>query len=102
MPADPFFLRFFPDSAVDSVDGYQAELRSRLPEAGRVLDLGRGDNTQLARYRTARREVWGADFQEHPRLAHPAWFRRLTAAGGIPFPEASFDVVGACWVLEHV
>jgi SAM-dependent methyltransferase len=102
VPEDSFFLRFFPHCRSDSLDGYLAEVAARLPERGRVLDLGCGKNTQLAPFRTAEREVWGADFQEHPQLAHPQWFRRLAPAGSVPFPDATFDVVAACWVLEHV
>jgi SAM-dependent methyltransferase len=67
-----------------------------------VLDLGCGANTELAAYRTPTREVWGADFEEHPGLQHRPWFRRLPADGGIPFADARFDAVTAAWVLEHV
>jgi SAM-dependent methyltransferase len=99
---DPFFLRFFPDCRVDSLDGYHQGLQAHLPEQGSLLDLGCGDNTQLARYRSPELEVWGADLQEHPRLQHAGWFRKLGARGNIPFPDESFDLVAACWVLEHV
>jgi SAM-dependent methyltransferase len=102
LPLDPFFLRFFPDCRTDSLDGYLAEVRARIPVSGGILDVGCGDNTQLAAFRTAQREVWGADLQEHPRLAHPDWFRRLSANGDIPFADGTFDLVAACWVLEHV
>jgi SAM-dependent methyltransferase len=102
VPLDPFFLRFFPECRTDSLDGYLAEIAARLPPCGRILDLGCGANHQLAGFGTERREVWGADFHEHPELAHREWFRRLAPDGGIPFPNASFDLVAACWVLEHV
>lgn len=73
-----------------------------MPGAGRVLDLGCGANTDLAIYRTASREVWGADFEAHPELAHAECFRRLGPGGAIPFPDDYFDVVASVMVLEHV
>ncbi len=102
MPFDPFFRWFFPEYTFDAVEDYVGEVKARAPENGRILDLGCGDNSQLAQLRTERREVWGVDLHEHPRLAHAAWFRRLGPDGGIPFPDAAIDVVAACWVLEHV
>ncbi|OAI47005.1 hypothetical protein AYO44_10390 [Planctomycetaceae bacterium SCGC AG-212-F19] len=95
------FEKYFPEDG-DGTAGFHRELRSRLPDQGAVLDLGCGDHTQLARYRTSVRQVWGSDFQQHPRLAHPEWFRPLHADGVIPFVSESFDVVSCLWVLEHV
>jgi SAM-dependent methyltransferase len=99
---DPFFLRFFPECTVDTLEGYHEALQAHVPERGRLLDLGCGDNTGLARYRTPGREVWGADLQPHPGLQHPRWFRQLGAYGDIPFGDETFDLVSACWVLEHI
>jgi SAM-dependent methyltransferase len=98
---DAFFARFFPHDG-DAVEGYHAALRGRLLVARRVLDLGCGDNAGLARYRTAGREVWGADVERHPRLVFPEWFRLLEPSGRVPFPDANFDLIASCWVLEHV
>jgi ubiquinone/menaquinone biosynthesis C-methylase UbiE len=64
--------------------------------------LGCGDNADLACYRSEARQVWGADFQPHPHLVAPEWFRPLGPDGTIPFADESFDVVGSRWVLEHV
>lgn len=82
--------------------GYRRELTERMPAQGRVLDLGCGDNQALAEFRTPQREVWGVDFQEHPQLAHPAWFRLLGPDGNLPFGDNTFDLIHALWVLEHV
>jgi ubiquinone/menaquinone biosynthesis C-methylase UbiE len=84
------------------IESYHREILSCLPESGQALDLGCGNNTDLARYRTAGRAVWGADFQQHPQLQHPDWFRLLPDNGRIPFPDRTFDLVTSRWVLEHV
>lgn len=98
---DAFFRRYFPDEE-DADGSYQRAIQARLAHARALLDLGCGDNSHLAPYRTADREVWGADFQAHPCLAHPDWFRLLAANGRAPFPSSSFDLITARWVLEHV
>jgi SAM-dependent methyltransferase len=84
------------------VAGFHQELDAVLPATGRVLDLGCGVNTDLAPYRSARREVWGTDFEVHPLLEYPQWFRALGEDGTIPFPDAHFDAVTCVMVLEHV
>jgi SAM-dependent methyltransferase len=86
----------------DALVGYHEEIRRRLPENGRVLDLGCGDNRQLSGYRTPGREVWGVDAAIHPHVHHFNWFRQLGPDGTIPFPASTFDLVACSWVLEHV
>jgi SAM-dependent methyltransferase len=98
---DAFFRRFFPDD-LDALTGYHRALQAHLDGARTVLDCGCGDNTDLAPYRAPGRAVWGVDFQPHPHLAHPAWFRLLCRDGTAPFPDETFDLIGARWVLEHV
>ena len=78
------------------------KLEALAPKDGAVLDLGCGDNSTCAYLRTATREVWGTDFQTHPTMQHPEWFRLLPSTGEIPFEDNSFDLVSAVWVLEHV
>src|SRR6185312_15665549 len=99
---DPFYARFFPGESSDALEGYHRELRGRLLDARQVLDFGCGDNSELARYRTPERQVWGVDLVQHPHLGHADWFRLLDATGRAPFPDGCFDVIGSCWVLEHV
>lgn len=84
------------------VAGLQKEIRARLPDLGRVLDLGCGSNADLAPYRSPGREVWGTDFQTHSELRHAEWFRPLGPDGRIPFPDGWFDAVVSIMVLEHV
>lgn len=85
-------------------DAFHRAIAERLAQCtpSRLLDLGCGANTALEPYRTANREVWGCDFQRHPSLAHPDWFRLLHPNGGIPFDDETFDLVSADWVIEHV
>jgi SAM-dependent methyltransferase len=96
-----FLYRFFPGEPC-SVNAYLEELAALLPARGKVLDLGCGANTSLARFRTPQREVWGADLQAHSLLEHHEWFRLLGPEETIPFPRSTFDVIGSLWVLEHV
>jgi len=98
---DAFFARYFPRDG-DAIEGYHGAIRSSLPGTRRLLDLGCGDNTDLAVYRGRNREVWGVDFQAHPQLANRAWFRPLEANGAVPFPAGYFDAIASRWVLEHV
>jgi SAM-dependent methyltransferase len=98
---DAFFARFFPRDG-DAVEGYHQAIQSHLEGTQRLLDLGCGQNTELAGYRRADREVWGVDFQAHPQLANRAWFRPLQPGGHVPFPPEYFDTIVSRWVLEHV
>ena len=101
MSAPPFFTRWFP-AELNHDSGFHRVMAANLPNSGRILDLGCGDNSCLAPYRTAQVEVWGADFQTHPDMKHPAWFRPLRADGTIPFADGSFDLVSSYMVMEHV
>ncbi len=96
------FLRMIFPRDVPHVAGLHHAIRRALPKCGRVLDLGCGVNVDLEGYRTPQREVWGADFQAHPRLRHGEWFRQLESDGTIPFPDGHFDTIAAVMVLEHV
>jgi SAM-dependent methyltransferase len=97
----PLLQRLFPHDG-HHVAGWRAELRLVLPSVGRVLDLGCGAFDDLDAFRSATVEVWGSDFAPHSRLAHPQWFRPLSAQGHIPFADSFFDVVFANMVAEHV
>lgn len=81
---------------------FRRGIADNMPVRGRALDLGCGDNSCLSSYRTPGREVWGTDFQVHPALQDPEWFRLLGPHGAIPFPNDHFDLVVCDWVLEHV
>jgi SAM-dependent methyltransferase len=97
---DSFFARFFPQDE-DAEYGYHRAIRAHL-EGPRILNFGCGRNADLAVFRAEGKEVWGVDFDAHPELREPAYFRPLAADGQTPFPEDFFDLVAARWVLEHV
>ena len=86
-------------------------LATRLYEAGhgeaRVLDVGSGDGTLAARIATQGSRVTGVDAApaalERARRSHPELdFVAPAGDGGLPFPDASFDVVTCANVLQHV
>lgn len=99
---DAFYHQFFRADEWNAAEGFHAVLRAQLPERGRLLDLGCGDNSQLTRYHSRRRRTWGADFHHHPRLQDPKRFRQIRDDGRLPFPTSAFDLVASAWVLEHV
>src|SRR5262245_39344874 len=99
--SNPLFVRLFP-GVVNHLIGLHEELAARVADASRVLDLGCGDNTLLAPYRTPGRSCWGCDFATHPELHDTDWFRPLRGDGRIPFPDDHFDVVSSLMVLEHI
>jgi SAM-dependent methyltransferase len=101
MLRDGFFEWFFPGAAKGDTGLFRI-LETILPEKGVVLDLGCGDNSLLAPFRTQERRLWGTDLQAHPNLQNPGWFRLMDSDGRIPFVDETFDVVASCWVLEHV
>ncbi len=99
--SDSLLRMVFPRD-VHHVEGLHATIGGSIPERGRILDLGCGSNSELGRYRTRTREVWGADFQPHPKLQNPGWFVQLENDGRIPFPDGYFDTVVTVMVLEHI
>jgi SAM-dependent methyltransferase len=72
---------------------------------GRLLDVGCGDGTRIARLRRLGWEVYGQDLDpaaiRHARetLGLDAFLGRLEDA---PFPESSFDCLTLNHVIEHV
>jgi SAM-dependent methyltransferase len=100
-PPFAFFQRWFPHE-INHWDGFLRFIDAKAPKIGRLLDLGCGDNSLLARFRTPEREAWGTDFVPHPHLCHPQWFRALDADGTLPFDDGTFDLVCSHMVMEHV
>jgi SAM-dependent methyltransferase len=84
---------------------YADLVRSKLEPSSRVLDLGCGRGGLVEQLEHPLNQVFGVDadvasLQEH-RLAGKL---SLTAAlsHNLPFPDESFEVVFASWVLEHL
>jgi SAM-dependent methyltransferase len=99
--SNSIFRQFFAND-VHHVAGFHNTVGVHMLGASHALDIGCGDNGVLAIYRTPGREVWGTDFNVHPRMQYPEWFRLLGKHGKIPFEDAMFDLVICISVLEHV
>jgi SAM-dependent methyltransferase len=97
-----FFKRCFPNKPPCGSLDFQLLVAEHLPQPGKLLDVGCGDNALLERHRTPEVEVWGTDFAAHPQLKHTDWFRPLYRNGSLPFADQTFDVVTSFMVMEHV
>lgn len=90
------------------VSGFAAGLVELLPpRAGRVLEVGCGEGTQLRRLREALpgATVIGLDVPDETLVPHWQESDAVTTAGSayaLPFPDDTFDVVCALEVLEHL
>ena len=89
----------------DPWERFLGELTARMPEGGRVLDLGCGDGTKIGRV-AERFEVLGVDLSaEQLRLAR-ANVPGATFVHGdfaeLDFPDATFDAVTAFYSVMHV
>ncbi len=71
---------------------------ARLPEGGRVLDVGCG--TIGLRALEPALDITGVDLVERP--GYPGPFVRADAARGLPFADREFDLVYCSSVIEHV
>jgi SAM-dependent methyltransferase len=82
---------------------YAQTVRRLLPEDGRLLDLGCGRGGLIEQLDQPLGQVVGVDtdfgsLREH-RLALP---RSQATGQALPFARASFDLVIASWVVEHL
>jgi SAM-dependent methyltransferase len=81
------------------------DLAARLPEGARVLDLGCGNGTKLARL-AGRFDLTGVDVSEEQlRLARTEVPRARLLQGDfaqLDFPEGSFDAVIALYSITHL
>jgi len=78
---------------------------SRLPVAGRVLDVGCGDGS-LARYKPPKVQIYGIDKNvreaSHAALYETVCTLDLDAVDQLPYDDEYFDAVVAKDVLEHL
>jgi SAM-dependent methyltransferase len=89
-----------------SIDRF-CEIAVRLSEAKRVLDVGAGHGLLLSFLAELGHECHALDVVDQPS-AHPDTYGKGIAfqicnveADAIPYPDASFDAVVCCQVLEH-
>jgi SAM-dependent methyltransferase len=79
-------------------------LDAALPRDARVLEAGCGRRTRLADYRHRIKELVGVDLDSSAARENPSLDRFLVAdlCGPLPFEDASFDLVYANFVVEHL
>ena len=89
---DPSFLHRW--------EAFNRMLTSRLTKSTRWLDVGCGNNTQVATYGHLAEYAVGVDLLP-PEEPNGAPFVQSDLRS-IPFPDASFDVVTLRFVVEHI
>ena len=112
--ADEFAQRYEASSAYASCFPYSRKrldvwLEHYLPERGdslKLLDVGCGTGSHMARYRARGFEVAGIDGSEemlaHARVNNPGAEIHRADVETIPFPDASFDFVLCVEVLRYL
>ncbi len=89
-----------------SIDRF-CEIAARLSGAKRVLDVGSGQGLLLLFLAELGHECHGLDVKDQPSIYPDTYGKGITfqvcnvEADAIPYPDASFDAVVCCQVLEH-
>lgn len=89
-----------------SIDRF-CDIAAALQDANRILDVGAGHGLLLSLLRELGHDCHALDVQDQP-LAHPDTYGKgitfqhcNVEVDPIPYPDASFDAVVCCQVLEH-
>jgi 2-polyprenyl-3-methyl-5-hydroxy-6-metoxy-1,4-benzoquinol methylase len=96
------FIKKFQPGYIDAGTGFRTMLDAALTSESVLLDIGCGRQTYADDlYKKAKRRV-GIDVdayaKENPLMDEVV----ICNAEKLPFPDASFDVITAQWVMEHV
>lgn len=83
---------------------FAAAVRASLPPDGHWLDLGCGRGGLVEQLPHPAARTFGIDPDYASLRGHrlPGLARAVALSDGLPFGEATFDVITAAWLLEHL
>jgi SAM-dependent methyltransferase len=98
------YTEYLKTSGRGDYDKYVATIETLNPT--HALDVGCGIGAAVAALRASGRDAFGCDVSgpslDVARAECGPYFEAMASQSSLPFPDASFDVVGCMNVLEHV